>query len=172
MKTSLRAGVACLLTAAAAPAGALDVARTLTQNATGACQASLPAYEGRIRKRPLVMLNEGDAAAFVTCSLTGTVSGTHGTRSIHAIRVWFENGGTAPAELSCTMVDGLSSPSYPPTYATKTITLAAGTRLVELSFRPPEGQVGFSFTANTSCLLRPGVGISYTETNFREYVGN
>lgn len=63
----------CVLAAAivAAPAAveAAPIERTLYVNASAHCQAALPVFDGLIRKRPLAVVNEGQAGAFVTCAI-------------------------------------------------------------------------------------------------------
>ncbi|HST45355.1 MAG TPA: hypothetical protein VLK29_09045, partial [Luteimonas sp.] len=61
--------VACTTLLLAASVAQTARAEEYRQNATGLCQAALPAYDGLIRKRPVAIRNEGDAAAFVSCSL-------------------------------------------------------------------------------------------------------
>ena len=83
-------------------ADALDVLSTQGTGAVGNCQAALPAYEGQIRKRPLALANEGDAAAFVTCAFaTEEVS-----LNVQDFRTEVRNLSGEPATITCTAVIG------------------------------------------------------------------
>lgn len=116
---ALTLAVAAITTATSA--NALDLLATSGTGPTGNCQAALPAYEGNIRKRPLAIVNESGADAFVTCALTSEEV------SLNVANFWtrVSNSGTTPATVTCTAVvgDELQTPVYVP----KSVTIAPGT---------------------------------------------
>lgn len=123
MKTlTVFAGAALLL--ASTQVDALDVLSTQGSGAAGNCQAALPSYEGQIRKRPLALANEGDAAAFVTCALTTEEV----SLNVQGFSTDVRNLSNVPVTLSCTAVVGEDAGSAD--YVVKSIELgpqASGT---------------------------------------------
>lgn len=102
-------------------AEALDLLSTNGTGPVGNCQAALPTYEGRIRKRPLAVVNESDTNAYVTCALTSEEV----SLNVQSFSTRLSNGSDVSATISCTAVvgDELATASYIP----KNITLAPGT---------------------------------------------
>ena len=114
---------AALCAAGIAEAGsghAVLLPRSFVQNATGACQAALPYYEGTIRKRPLAIQNEGDASAFVNCSLVGTERGSGGLQEAQIV---VTNMSDAPLEVSCTLIGEVTEASM--AFLPKTVSVPA-----------------------------------------------
>lgn len=103
-KTTVGASVLAAATAGvASTASAATALREKVSNATGVCQAALPAFDGLVRKRPLAVQNESTGHAFVTCSLTTDtiVSGGSGTEVLilYLINNWTvarRHGGDRP----------------------------------------------------------------------------
>jgi len=154
--------VAAGLLMAASSASAAPVVRDYTINATGNCNAALPAYEGAIRKRPLAVQNEGTTDAFVSCSLPGDFTGTGN----YLFVVGLSNLGTTSITVNCTYVDGLTPPIGEPAYLPQSVTIAAGS----IGFAVWESEEGELFTqfANVSCLLPPNAAINVLEVQFEQ----
>jgi len=105
-----------LLTAAMVPAGSVDgatVVRNHYSHGTANCQGALPAFDGRLRKRPLAFANEGAANAFVTCDTDSFSTASEGTFTL--ISMFFHNNGPGTSAIACTLVDiGASTTTYHP----------------------------------------------------------
>ena len=154
---------AAMLVAAPAFAGTPTQTRDLAfqSNATGVCQAALPAFEGLVRKRPMAVQNEGTSTAFVTCSpvsLQGEQSATGG----HGI--WLVNNNASAVTVNCTAVsgarDGVADLSL-----TRSVTIAANDDSF-IYWTPADGFDATNFDSfSTSCALAPGVGITTVYTN-------
>ncbi|MEN1973038.1 hypothetical protein WCE34_12010 [Luteimonas sp. MJ204] len=115
------AAAGVLLLGATQHAQALDLLTTTGSGPVGNCQAALPVFEGLIRKRPLAVVNESDAPAFVTCALANEEV----SLNVQSFSTRISNSSTAPVTVTCTAVvgDELATASYIP----KSITLAGGT---------------------------------------------
>lgn len=162
---SLVASLGLGLLAAAGTASAEPVLRDVTVNATGYCQAALPAYETSLRKRPTAIRNEGAANAFVSCSLPGDYFNVGGN---YFAAVTFANAGASVANVSCTFVDGLAAPWQEggPVYRQGAVNVQPGT--VNYLVWEPGAEEAFSANANFSCSLPPGVEIHFIEIQFEE----
>lgn len=149
---------------------AVDSDRSFFQNATGACQAALPAYEGLVRKRPLTLQNDGSSAAFVSCALMGTTKGADNIRSIRDVSVAFVNNrSSGDVTVSCTLVTGIAN--FGEGYITRSATLIPGALDVVTWDATDNGDIGFEYAGNVSCLLPPGAGLAYTLSNYAVDVG-
>lgn len=143
--------VAALSLAIAATAPAAAQAVTTRQNAAGMCQGALPQFAGTLRARPTGIANEGDADAFVTCSLVG-----ENAQRYQFLNPVFFNRGTASATVSCTIVSGSIQAS--PWYYTRTVGMAAGTGgTIELV---PNGADPANMF-NMNCRLPPRTELNY-----------
>lgn len=125
-------------------------------NASGPCQAALPAFEGLIRKRPAALQNEGDNVAFITCS-PDTLQNLPSEGDRYGML--FRNLTAAPVTVNCTAVfaDGAGNAAWS---LVKSVAIAANaTNQVWWSGvdNVPENNL---MTFNTSCALPPGVGIT------------
>lgn len=145
------------------PASALRV----TAQATAVCQGALPAFETLIRKRPLAVQNEGDANAFVTCSLVNP-GASSGISRISGATIYLQNLASGTRTVSCTAVNSSAGPAPgAPLYLTRTVTVP----------RDDEGSTALQFSAadfpgspvllpgdtlSVSCTLPPGTGITGT----------
>lgn len=153
----------------AVPAAAVIVERTKLQNATGLCQAALPAFDGLIRKRPLAVVNEGSATAFVTCSIMANNSFSYPQTRVTASFGAMEG---ASGTVNCTLVDGLQGGTYTTRYATRSIAVASPQNVrmewdAETFTTGPTGIV----IPNISCSLPPGISINYVRNTYEDYVG-
>lgn len=150
------AAVMFAIVVASAPtgAGAQSTLSTAT-HAIGTCEAALPAYEGTIRKRPLALVNEGMASAFVTCAFPGFEGGT-----FIGLDIWFTNFGNAAAVVRCTFVTGTAATgvphAVPPTYTTRIRELPAG---ASDALFLTQGGASTDAPTSVSCALPPQVGI-------------
>ena len=173
--SSIQLSVACAIAAlcgvGAASAGghAVLLPRSFVQNATGACQPALPYYEGNIRKRPLAIQNEGDASAFVNCSLVGTERSTGGLKDVQVV---VTNMSAAPQVVSCTLIGEVTDASM--TFLPKTVTVPGNQSGSAHVLRWDTVDIGGTLlkTANLSCNLPAGAGLGETSVQFDEYVGN
>jgi len=151
-------------------AQATTAIRSFVQNATGACQAALPAFEGLVRKRPLAVQNEGGSLAYVSCSLMSTDKGVGTTRSMYGVYIGFINYSGAPVDVTCTLVDGVANSGSNASIA-KTVSVPV-TGYVQLGWTSGDnGGSNFLYTTNASCALPPGTGVSYTWAYYSEDVG-
>lgn len=162
--TTPLAAAAAFAIAVLVAAPAAHAARA-TAPAISSCQAALPVFEGLIRKRPLAVQNEGDAAAFVTCGLenAGPNGGTH---RINFAEVQLQNQGSLSRSVSCTAVNSNASASPgAPAYLNRTVAVAPGAT-VTLDFQaaqfPGNPLVLTGNTLAVSCNLPPGIGITST----------
>lgn len=165
--------LACVLTAALSvllPADA-DAATALT-TATDNCNGALPGYEGALRKRPLGILNEGTANAFVSCGVSINESGNEG---INTAAIYLINRGTTTQAVTCTFIDGLPpefnaiSPTLPvATYYPKAVAVMPG-QLLPIAWFPADFELEtFSPYGAFNCNLPPKMelniaGVGWTE---------
>jgi hypothetical protein len=159
----------CAAGAAATDGHAMLLPRSFVQNATGACQAALPHYEGVIRKRPLVIQNEGAAGAFVNCSLVGTERSTGGLQDAQVV---VTNLSDAPLEVSCTLIGEVTDASM--AFLPKTVTVPANQSGSAYVLRWDTADIGGTLlkTANLSCNVPVGAGLGEMSVQFYEYVGD
>lgn len=155
--------VAGLLGVAPQPASATRV----VAQATAICQGALPAFETRIRKRPLALQNEGGSNAFVTCSFNNP-GPNGGTSRISSVTVYLQNLSSGSRTVSCTAVNAAAGGDTDDAlYRTKEIQVP----------RDLDGSTALQFNAadfpgspillpgdavSVSCNLLPGLGIAST----------
>lgn len=129
--------------------------RHWTVNAPAMCHPALPRYDGDVRKRPLAVVNEGTAPAFVTCSLPIDMANTNG---IEVAYIVLHNMGSGPATIACTGVYGAENGQQD--YVTTSIELDAGQRrrleLVAENF----GRVQLRNRIGFSCRLPVMTGVN------------
>lgn len=137
-------------------------------NAVGACQGALPSFEGSLRKRPLVIANEGTTPAFVSCSLLGD---RWAQDWVSKVEVFFDNPGPGTRAVTCTLVDNYFGANN--RYLTKTVSIPAGQQFPRLTFLGSETEVGrLNYIVSFSCNLPPGVSITHMYNEFQVNVGN
>ena len=161
--------VLCAAGTASAGGHAMLLPRSFVQNATGACQAALPYYEGAIRKRPLAIQNEGDANAFINCSLVGTERSTGGLKEARIVVLNFTD---APLDVSCTLIGEVTEASM--AFLTKSMTVPANQTGSAHALRWDVADIGSTLvkTANLNCNVPNGTGLGETSVQFDEYVGD
>ncbi len=154
------AATAALLSAA--PARAND-----WSNAVDVCQGALPGYEAALRKRPLAIVNEGDEAAFVSCSIRAPLGNMEGGGTdVTQIIVLLTNRGSEAQSVTCTLVDGVAAPfpSFPAIYLPKTVEIPANMFGV-MNWFDFETEVGRYRLPNLSCALPPDTEINIVQMN-------
>lgn len=126
------------------------------------CRPALPAFDGLIRTRPLAMQNEGDAGAFVTCSIPAQVGGSGNRANVIAFFVFRDAAAAGPdsVDVTCTAVGstGVDGPVATETVAVSTALSRGEQRAIGwTASRFSHGRLppALSF----SCLLPPGIGL-------------
>lgn len=124
-------------------------------NAPALCHPAFLRYDSDVRKRPLAVVNEGNAPAFVTCSLPIDMANTNG---IEVAYIVLHNQANAPATVSCTGVYG--SDNGQQDYVTTSVEVGAGQRrrleLVAENF----GRVDLRNRIGFSCRLPVMTGVN------------
>lgn len=123
------------------------------------CRPALPAFDGKIRTRPLAMQNEGNDNAFVTCSM-GSIRefGTEADTVEYDIAV--SNNSQQQMEILCTAVSGRASAPAGVHSVTRGLSLAPGAEAV---FEFDNGDfpgAAIPLLVSYSCLLPPGGAIN------------
>lgn len=125
------------------------------QNAAGICQASLPSFEGAIRKRPTAVANEGASSAFVSCSAPTAAESSSGITEISVV-LYNRTAGAIP--VTCTFVHSFQSGG---TLVPKTVSVPANSRAF-MSWTPADvGNPASLRFANFNCALEPGTDVGY-----------
>jgi hypothetical protein len=150
--------IATLVVAAAAFMAPIDVrAQTVVQNASGVCQGALPVYATNLRNRPLGIKNEGASGAYVSCSVGSIFEQTHAF-----VRIQIANLTGAAVDVSCTIITGRSS--FDHTYYPVSLTFPARRNGIIIQFLDRIVDPATDLI-NASCLLPPGVELSYIATD-------
>jgi len=165
LTTALIAMVIGLTTAGAAQA--IDIINITSANAVSYCQAALPVFDVQLRKRPLAVVNEGDASAFVTCAFT-----RHGNSdSILTLLMFAQNTGANSQDLTCTLVAGVAG-AADNQLVVKTVTLPPGQpRQISWTGGDFSGGVVPDTQYSMSCSLPPGIGLNDSYLSFFEDIG-
>lgn len=172
---SVAFATAAIVFAAAIPADAAAVERTLSAHAASSCQAALPAFDGALRKRPSGIRNEGTQPAFVTCSLSNgapLVSAGAESDRLESVSMNFRNGGAAPVLVTCTAVSGFDG-NPPVGHDVKAVAVPVGGQHgASLGWSngdfPQEANLHRSGAISVSCSLPPAVEITATWLRYRE----
>jgi hypothetical protein len=162
----------CLLTTGIATGDSVasSALRNQYYQPTFNCQGALPAYEGKLRKRPLGLANEGTTTAFVTCGLAMEMAGEMGiSPGSQAVYVILTNRGSSSASISCTLVEGYGG--HGQNYHPKTVTLDAGAMIDNFAWSASENGDNHYAWPSLSCALPPGVEINGTTQQFYEPIG-
>lgn len=148
--------------------GAAELAREDVRAAADICRPALPAFDGRVRTRPLALVNESSSVAWVTCALTGDILGR-----TSFIEVVF-SGGNLMGTRTCTLV------SWRATNAGTTGTTAVGYQpkstantwdsRIRWTSAVDNGGARYA-SAALSCPLAPGDGIHHVRHMYSEDVG-
>ena len=145
---------------APAHAGNSDPVESLS--AVLSCQSSTPAHEGKLRKRPMALVNEGTTTAYVTCGLISDENSPYtewsGPKMV-MIEVANYNSMSA-VTVNCTLVEVLNY------YYPLAIEVGAGTssqgnwHAISLTEGQVFGQRGTFYRPAISCALPPGTQIN------------
>lgn len=164
-KIASMAAAVALLGGAMGTADAVVASKRFYQNAAGICQASLPSFEGAIRKRPTAVANEGASSAFVSCSAPTSAEQTIGVTQISVV---LYNRTASAIPVTCTFVHSFQSGG---TLAPKTISVPANSRAF-LNFTPADvGNPASLAFANFNCALEPGTDVGYVFYNYDYEIG-
>ena len=135
------------------------------QNATGICQASLPSFEGAIRKRPTAVANEGASSAFVSCSAPTSSEASTG---ITQVSIVLYNRTASAIPVTCTFVHSFQAGG---TLVPKSISVPANSRAF-LNFTTADvGNPASLAFANFNCALEPGTDVGYVYYNYTYEIG-
>ena len=114
-------------------------------------------------------MNEGDASAFVNCSLVGTERSTGGLKDVQVVVM---NMSDVPLEVSCALIGEVTEASM--AFLPKTVTVPANQTGSAYVLRWEIADIGGTLlkTANLSCNVPGGAALGETSVQFDEYVGN
>lgn len=159
--------LALALAAASGSAHAVDASRDVISHGPANCQAALPVFDGQIRKRPRAIANEGTGMAFITCDFEGTPNSL-GVVTLAGVRL--QNRSSAPATVSCTLVQAVGDIENGPS-GTKSVAMAAGSTALLVWTAADFGGNLLSSPA-MSCGVPPGVEIYATKLTYNEAIGS
>ena len=159
--------VAGLVALAVSPSARAEIEPLQLQaSAAGLCQSALPTGDVNLRKRPLGVYNEGDAAVYVTCSFTTIVDqgGGGGIAQGSVVRYFgmFLSSSVEEAQpVRCSGVVGYEGITE---YIAKEVEVSSETPDSNyLYFYPQdidEADTAMHQLVSLSCRLPPGVGIN------------
>lgn len=148
---------------------AATVQRSVIQSGVMACQASTPAFDANLRKKPIGVDNVGTTTAYVTCGFTGDSGGTPQSTWIGVI---LRNTGAIALSISCTLVDA-GADLNTPKYVTRAAIVPGYRTGQDLSFSSSTDNGNTPFIAPAlSCALPPGAGIAATTRQYPEDIGS
>jgi hypothetical protein len=147
----------------------VNINRTDVRTAADVCRPALPAYDGRIRARPLAVVNESSSTAFVTCGIGG-----HDSRKTEAITLVFHSSTPAAGRnIKCTLVTWditgvatMSEPVYMPGVSNTGLNLPNA----RLTWNLSSNNGNRYGVAAVSCELKPNTGIRFIEHAYHEDV--
>lgn len=147
-------------------AQAATVERAALHNGGSACTGALPTFEGALRKRPKAIANEGTSTAFITCSAVADIYNSVKPKRVFA---GMTNRGAAPADLTCTFVNG--DEYHGSTARPLTVSVAAGAFAI-IGWNAVAPATEFDRQAvSISCALPPGMELNYFGQVVDEDVG-
>lgn len=149
--------VATLALCAASGANAAPAA--ISSGPANYCRPALPAFDGKIRTRPLAMQNEGSGNAFVTCSM-GSVREFGTGADTEEYEVTVSNNSSQQMEIICTAVAGRAGAPGTIQTSTKGFSLAPGFGAVLEWNNDDFSGVAIPLVVSYSCLLPPGGAIN------------
>lgn len=165
MKLSITTLSTAVVLAAAAMHAPQAQAATTAANATGFCQGALPVFDTELRKRPLGLNNEGDAGAYVSCS----VPVPHNPDTTDNAVIYMTNRNAAAVDVSCIFVDGVVADSgFPTGYYPQTISLNPGIFTAMVWLPGDFGLTSFSGYTNFSCNLPAGVELNLVGSDYTD----
>lgn len=166
------ASALCLLCVGTARAD--EQPRIINSGPVNHCQAALPVFDGKIRKRPLAVVNEGDGNAFVTCSLS--TIGPNGFSTSNFVEYYVSyNGPLEQADITCTLVGGVQGGAglNAPQFDTRTGTFTRGGEPDSFTYIPEQfDNDTMPAVVSFQCNLPPGGAIHDMYVQFDEDIGN
>ena len=166
-KLAVVAGTLSIGLAAAFPASAAPITKTLFIDPSGVCQLSIPTTTSAIRPRATGVRNEGAETAFIICGLPRLFS-TDLEADINIQMASFD--GIADS-VNCTAVNRQSSGTSP-VFVPKTVAIPASgaTSTTWTAAELGGASVGFAFSI--TCALPQGVAIVGVRINFPDEIGS
>jgi len=159
-----RLAIATLLATAHGGACAQDA--FVSSGSGNYCRPALPAFDRRIRTRPLAVQNESGATAFVSCSVAMDQWFEPIRMDTSDIRMGFVNHGSTSIVIACTGVSGRER--GPNRFVTRSTTLQPGqSRSISWRGDFAEGGLMPGFMS-FSCALPPGGAITEIENELVE----
>jgi hypothetical protein len=157
-----------VMVAAIAPptAQAALVERHETHAAVEVCQASMPIHDGKIRKRPRAVQNEGTTTAFVTCGLEGRGGYRSTVPNAKTVIVKLINEGSPTTQtVNCTAIDVMNDSI---TATSSHLVPPHAPQIIEFASTQINPATGWWLIPAVSCALPPGIGISMIGYGFVE----
>ena len=152
-----------LLALATSPAFATDALQMENGNAMNNCRGALPVHEASLRSRPLALVNESGAPAYVNCAFRAPTNSA-GQEAFGAV---LHNYGDATVSVNCVGVVGVDDGQA--TYILRTVQLDPGQRkLLNFDYVTDNESKRFQTNTGLQCLLPSNVGINETPQAFRQ----
>jgi len=171
MTSMLKMGLMTLAIGAAfhsADSSAVVASQTSFSNAVNYCQAFTPGVSNTIRNRVIGSENVGTAPIAVACNFATQMNGAAGNTQLHDIAIYFSNGGTTDATMSCTFLAGTSAgvSSGAAYTVTKTALVPAGNAYFlswDATDNPTAGSTDFgNLLVGVNCILPPKMTLGAT----------
>ncbi|WP_133000532.1 hypothetical protein [Luteimonas arsenica] len=145
---------------------AAETYRYDVRSAADICRPARSIYDGKIRTKPLGVVNESSSVAWVTCALTGDMVG-----NTTVIELVFTTPGNEPR--TCTLVSwratntGIGAIGYQPG---STVVVSGWDTRIRWTSANHNGGARYASTA-ISCPLEPGDGIVHVKHMYYEDIG-
>lgn len=149
-------------------ADAVTVNRDYFTHGAASCQAALPVFDGKIRKRPKAIANEGTGSAFITCDFDSINNGGTGFTDIN---IFFINRSGVAKTVNCTFVDGIFDFVLSPSLV-RSVAMPTTAVPTSLGVSAATDNAGNNFAAPAiSCEIPAGVEIGAVQGIYPEDVG-
>lgn len=164
-KLAVVAGTLSIGLAAAFPASAAPITKTMFIDPSGVCQLSIPTTTSAIRPRATGVRNEGAETAFIICGFPNLFS--TGTNSINIQLATFDG---AADTVNCTAVTRQSTGTGP-VFVPRSIDLPSTGASVTTTWTDAElGSIG-GFAYSITCAVPQGVGITGVRMSIEDEIG-
>ncbi len=168
IRTTLSLATLAVGMAMSGQAEAVTVNRDYLTHGTASCQAALPVFDGKIRKRPKAIANEGTSSAFVTC---GFDSINNAGTGFSAISIFFINRSGIAKTVNCTFVNGIFDNVLSPSLV-RSVAMPTTAAPAFLGVTAATDNGGNNFAAPAiSCEIPAGVEIGAVNGVYPEEVG-
>ena len=164
--------VLSLATAAPALADVVESQSTNLFNAGAACLSALPRFDRDVRKRPLAVVNEGTASAFVTCNYTVDEQAFDAQGGVERFDITAKNQGNVENIVRCAAVIGVDDGQA--LYIVKSVSVPAGARRkLEWHAEDYGLQGGWEGPVNMSCMLPPQMALNegHVHWDYKDQIG-